>query len=526
MNHRALPTVWRFAKVLAITGLLLTGFLLSGTPAHAVSITATTTTANVAKANTQTATTSTTTAAVQEVLASVTVGVLGVPSDSETVVIGDCVVTFSGIGGDTVDELDCGNDAAVIDISLGGGDVPRNESEIAEALTTLLFISDSDHGMLDISAPTASTTRFTASASTTATSTIDFTDGTGGDIATTSQVYGVIGVTQVRTLTIGGTIETGDVFYAVLPTVGDVSYTASSTDSTASHVANGLLDAIHDSAGYAGQAFTAATSTNTIIFTGKATGTVFMVNSRTANATSTAQVAVITPASVASGYIFTVTVNSTDYDYTSTNSTLQTVVEGIDAALDDATELSCTEDDTEITCTAVTPGTSFAIDASVEEAPSSGGGGGGGGGGNRTKKSDTVPTTPTPAGQADTIVKLRAQILALIPVAQAMGITLPPALIAFANTAAPATPAGPVRDLTLNSEGSDVTALQNILVSLSLGQAAKNLAAVGTSGFFGPLTQAALAEYQTQKGIAPATGYFGALTRAHMKAAGVAGIWW
>ncbi|MDQ5927724.1 MAG: hypothetical protein QG633_162 [Patescibacteria group bacterium] len=70
------------------------------------------------------------------------------------------------------------------------------------------------------------------------------------------------------------------------------------------------------------------------------------------------------------------------------------------------------------------------------------------------------------------------------------------------------------RDLDINSEGSDVTALQLFLIAQNKGPQAQALAVVGATGFFGPLTQAALAEFQLSVGITPAAGYFGPITRA------------
>jgi hypothetical protein len=60
-------------------------------------------------------------------------------------------------------------------------------------------------------------------------------------------------------------------------------------------------------------------------------------------------------------------------------------------------------------------------------------------------------------------------------------------------------------NLTVGSKGADVTALQNFLI----GKGYNTLA----TGYFGPMTKAALAAYQTAKGITPAVGYFGPLTR-------------
>lgn len=79
------------------------------------------------------------------------------------------------------------------------------------------------------------------------------------------------------------------------------------------------------------------------------------------------------------------------------------------------------------------------------------------------------------------------------------------------------------RDLTLGSTGTDVTSLQTYLVAQNKGAKAQALAAAfaaGTAkGYFGPITQAALAEYQAAVGISPAAGYFGPITRAHLAAA-------
>lgn len=75
-----------------------------------------------------------------------------------------------------------------------------------------------------------------------------------------------------------------------------------------------------------------------------------------------------------------------------------------------------------------------------------------------------------------------------------------------------------VRDLTLGSQGDDVTVLQVALIAADKGPAAKALAGAGATGYFGAMTQAALAEYQRALGITPASGYYGPLTRARMAA--------
>lgn len=73
------------------------------------------------------------------------------------------------------------------------------------------------------------------------------------------------------------------------------------------------------------------------------------------------------------------------------------------------------------------------------------------------------------------------------------------------------------RDLDLGSQGTDVAALQRFLILKNIGPKGQALAQVGATAFFGPLTQAALAEFQAHAGIIPAQGYFGAKTRSYLQ---------
>lgn len=72
-------------------------------------------------------------------------------------------------------------------------------------------------------------------------------------------------------------------------------------------------------------------------------------------------------------------------------------------------------------------------------------------------------------------------------------------------------------DLAIGDKGNDVVTLQTFLISTNLGPAAERLAGAGATGYFGPITEAALIEYQETVGISPANGYFGPLTRSHMR---------
>ncbi|MDP3402540.1 MAG: peptidoglycan-binding protein, partial [bacterium] len=67
-----------------------------------------------------------------------------------------------------------------------------------------------------------------------------------------------------------------------------------------------------------------------------------------------------------------------------------------------------------------------------------------------------------------------------------------------------------VRDLQLGMNGSDVTRLQELLIS------AGHSIPAGASGYFGQQTKNALIEYQKANSITPATGFFGPITRVQM----------
>ncbi len=93
--------------------------------------------------------------------------------------------------------------------------------------------------------------------------------------------------------------------------------------------------------------------------------------------------------------------------------------------------------------------------------------------------------------------------------ARAQNIELPDEIEDALPATARATPAGlPQRDLTIGSQGADVVALQSFLI------ASGHLNLATPTVYFGTLTQAALAEYQRTHGITPASGYYGASTRA------------
>ncbi len=118
-------------------------------------------------------------------------------------------------------------------------------------------------------------------------------------------------------------------------------------------------------------------------------------------------------------------------------------------------------------------------------------------------------TGGTTGGDSSLLTTLRTLIIQFI----AQGGTPSPAMLAFLGTPS-TTSSDYTRDLDIGDVGDDVRALQNFLITQNKGPQAQALAVVGATGFFGPLTQVALAEYQASVGITPAVGFFGPVTRA------------
>ncbi|MEK7193217.1 MAG: peptidoglycan-binding protein [Patescibacteria group bacterium] len=105
-----------------------------------------------------------------------------------------------------------------------------------------------------------------------------------------------------------------------------------------------------------------------------------------------------------------------------------------------------------------------------------------------------------PAAQAQSTSDLQAQIAALLAQITALQAQL------NMNTTTPNTSF--TRNLTVGSKGADVTALQQILINGGY------LKITTATAYFGSLTKAALAAWQSANGISPAVGYFGPISRA------------
>jgi hypothetical protein len=110
-----------------------------------------------------------------------------------------------------------------------------------------------------------------------------------------------------------------------------------------------------------------------------------------------------------------------------------------------------------------------------------------------------------PAGAA-TVAELQAQINALMAQLASLqgGTTTATAGASF------------TQNLTIGSTGSEVVALQQMLVA----QGHLVMPAGVAYGYFGSLTKAAVAKWQLANGVAPAVGYWGALSRAKANSMG------
>lgn len=144
-------------------------------------------------------------------------------------------------------------------------------------------------------------------------------------------------------------------------------------------------------------------------------------------------------------------------------------------------------------------------------------------------------TTPAPATETTTVVTPAAAPASGLSASQIQSILdvlisfeVDAATLANVRTALEGTTTGSVTsaavqvfkaNLTVGSLGSEVKALQQFLNSHGYPVAASGPGSPGNeTAWFGPATKAALAAYQKAKGITPAAGYFGPLTRAAVNA--------
>ncbi len=142
-----------------------------------------------------------------------------------------------------------------------------------------------------------------------------------------------------------------------------------------------------------------------------------------------------------------------------------------------------------------------------EEDNGGGRGGGGGSSGRATNTTKAVAQDGTTVREA-LIIKLQELIRQFI----ALGGTPSLSMVAFITPTSTSTTFA--RDLDVGDTGIDVKALQGFLIAQQKGPVSVVLAKAKANGYFGLLTQSALAEFQMFVGIVPASGYFGPKTRS------------
>ena len=128
----------------------------------------------------------------------------------------------------------------------------------------------------------------------------------------------------------------------------------------------------------------------------------------------------------------------------------------------------------------------------------------------RTHISGSTMNIATAKGKVNGILALDyafATVLVALPGLPDTGAILPDASIRTVTV-----------DLKKGNSGSNVTILQKFLISQYVGPAAEALTRTGVTAYFGSLTRAALAEFQTSAGITPALGNFGPITRSYIQA--------
>ena len=328
------------------------------------------------------------------------------------------------------------------------------------------------------------------------------TAGTSGNIAVNSGYWteGVTNAAFTLTALAGGAAATAATSAITIPaglvanafdhsvTIDGVVIDLGTSAKTAAQVATSIAGATYTGGtNYGTGAYTVGAAGDVVTYTKSAAGTGGNGSVTIADASygRIAQVVVFTPADVASGYTYEVVLNGTAYTYTGAATTVQQVVEGLQALMASASGITCTEDNASITCTANTPGTEFTYTAAIRSNAftSSSQTSGGGSGSRQAVVWTGVASTPTINVSLGTIVTTSVM---------------------------------PKNNVSLGAKGSAVVAIQEYLIKKNVGPAAEALADAGATGNFGPLTKKALAEFQKSVGISPATGNYGPATRAYI----------
>ena len=245
-------------------------------------------------------------------------------------------------------------------------------------------------------------------------------------------------------------------------------------------------------------AYTVANVGAALTFTRTTGGTAGNAGLIVANASygGTAQTVTFTPSSLdGSNYTYSVTLNGTAYTFTSDSTSVQTIVEGLATAVAADPAVSCTEDNAILTCVADSAGTAFTYSSSVDGVPST----------------QPVITSSGSAGWRRTeILAQSAQSAQTVPI-----VPVSPVLLSENQTFLSIVTSGFFNySLGFGSTGGNV---ENLQKWLSLYPTIYPQMLV--TGYFGPLTEAAVLRLQLIYGIVLSkddlgAGVFGPRTRA------------
>lgn len=153
-------------------------------------------------------------------------------------------------------------------------------------------------------------------------------------------------------MTIGGVLEIGDTFTLNLPQ-GLISFVTSNTD--VNMTTSSINAAIQAIPAYNIQNYTTSALGNIITVTAKTAGDGFSIGTVTAvNASGVPQIITFTPTNPQTGETFRATINGTDYNHTVTvGQTPTDIVNNLSTLINTRTDVTCSEDDSTITCTTV-----------------------------------------------------------------------------------------------------------------------------------------------------------------------------
>lgn len=223
--------------------------------------------------------------------------------------------------------------------------------------------------------------------------------------------------------------------------------------------------------------------------------------------TAVAQAVTFTPAGISPSYTYTITLNGTAYTYSSPSSvTIAGIVGGLQVLANAASDVTCTEDDAKVTCTADSAGTAFTYSTTIAAAPpASIGGGGSGYAHNTAVVAPVVVTVPT--------LDLGCTAGNLFSSSTGKACSSTPA----SSSSIPSFVSAGI-DLKIGTNDSSVMELQRYLNARDFTVAIEGVGSSGNeTSYFGTLTKKALAKFQAAHGIS-ATGYFGPITRGYIRA--------